>query len=536
MNVGDAGDVPLRRYRRRILGWGAVVVLGIYAGGAAVAEPGVEDDLEARVVELFNEAGVGPVTVSFDGQDGTLRCRSGPVEIDDDLLRRSRDLWGVESIDVDVTCTGTEQPAVTTTTTATTTPEPPATTVPASTTTVQVDTDDVGMVIANDSQFSTLSGLIRDSELEATFSAAGPITLFAPTNEAFQALGPDVVAALGRDPELLAAVLRHHATGTSVRVADIVDGEIEMLDGSPILATVTADGVGLASGSAAARIVEADLDASNGVVHAIDTVLLPDEAVTDVPAAGPLVTATWRDGLLTLSGTLASAEDRASVVAAAPAVDPANVDDGLDVDAASPVAAGDVAVFAELLTVAVAELVDADVSITGTGLSLAGVYADEASRDEVLAVADAIQGAEADGTSVAVELVARASATEQSAGALETDLNELVAESPILFEQASAAIDEDSSATLDRVAALAQRVGGVVVEIQGHTDTDGEPVNNQLLSELRAEAVLEALVDRGVPRDALRAAGFGGSQPVLDADGVEDKAASRRVEFLVALQ
>ncbi|NND74764.1 MAG: OmpA family protein [Ilumatobacter sp.] len=538
MSVAAEGDVPLRRYRRRILGWGAVVVLGIYAGGAAIAEPRVEDDLEARVVAEFNEAGVGPVTVSFSGQDGTLSCGDGPVPIDDDLLRRSRDVWGVNSIEIDASCSasGTDDtPATTTTSSAPPVTDPPVTTAPAPTTTVSLDVDDVGTVIANDSQFSTLAGLIRDAGLGETFAQEGPFTIFAPTNEAFQALGPDVVAALGRDQELLATVLRHHATASVTRSADITDGAIDMLDGSSTVAAATTDEVTLTSGSAVATIVEADLDASNGVVHAIDAVLLPADALSDVPAAAPLVSATLRDGVLTLSGTVDGEPQRVRLLAAGSVLGAENVVDEVVVDADASLADGEVDRFAALVAAVPNDLVSAEITISGAGLSLTGVYADEATRDAVLAVVSGLDESAEDGATVVVDLVAREQATDESAATLEEDLNALVAQSPILFEPASAAISEESAATLARVAAVSRRLGGIIVEIQGHTDTDGTPVNNQLLSQSRAEAVLAALVDRGVPRDALRAAGFGGSQPIVDADGNEDKDASRRVEFLVTV-
>ena len=68
--------------------------------------------------------------------------------------------------------------------------------------------------------------------------------------------------------------------------------------------------------------------------------------------------------------------------------------------------------------------------------------------------------------------------------------------------------------------------------MQGHTDSDGDAFDNQVLSEARAFAVQEALVERGLSRGAVRYDGFGSTQPVL-VDGEEDKVASRRVEFAV---
>ena len=103
MNV-PGSQLSLRRYRRRILGWGAVGVIGTFGVGVAIFGPRVEDDLEQRVVAEFNDAQVGPVTARFDGQNGTLLCSEGAVDIPTDLLKRSRDLWGVASLDLDESC------------------------------------------------------------------------------------------------------------------------------------------------------------------------------------------------------------------------------------------------------------------------------------------------------------------------------------------------------------------------------------------------------------------------------------------------
>lgn len=70
------------------------------------------------------------------------------------------------------------------------------------------------------------------------------------------------------------------------------------------------------------------------------------------------------------------------------------------------------------------------------------------------------------------------------------------------------------------------------IAIEGHTDSDGVPIENLALSQRRAFTVLDALVERGVDPATLTAEGFGSEQPVL-IDGVEDKTASRRVEFRV---
>ena len=108
----------------------------------------------------------------------------------------------------------------------------------------------------------------------------GSFTLFAPTNEAFS----DALAALGirandllGDSELLTSVLTYHAAGEVITSADILDagsGELEMLSGDILTYEVTNNGVIL---NETAAVSEADVMASNGVLHVIDAVLLAPE-------------------------------------------------------------------------------------------------------------------------------------------------------------------------------------------------------------------------------------------------------------------
>jgi OOP family OmpA-OmpF porin len=87
---------------------------------------------------------------------------------------------------------------------------------------------------------------------------------------------------------------------------------------------------------------------------------------------------------------------------------------------------------------------------------------------------------------------------------------------------------------LDRVSAVLQRCPDAVVEVGAHSDADGSEENNLALTEARAEAVVDYLVDAGVRRERLIAVGYGESQPVADNDTEAGKAANRRVEFAVS--
>jgi OOP family OmpA-OmpF porin len=90
-------------------------------------------------------------------------------------------------------------------------------------------------------------------------------------------------------------------------------------------------------------------------------------------------------------------------------------------------------------------------------------------------------------------------------------------------------------AVLDRLAGIAEQFDGVTITIEGHTDSDGVPAENQVLSAQRAAAVLANLVARGVPAADLTAVGLGSTRPMV-VGGVEDKDASRRIEFRVTVE
>ena len=102
----------------------------------------------------------------------------------------------------------------------------------------------------------------------------------------------------------------------------------------------------------------------------------------------------------------------------------------------------------------------------------------------------------------------------------------------IEFEVSSATITPAGQDTLQlAVDFFSSNTANAVIE--GHTDTDGSEDGNLELSQARAESVLAFLVDNGLEAERFTAVGFGETQPVLDDAGVEDKEASRRIEFNV---
>ncbi|MEZ4238649.1 MAG: OmpA family protein [Myxococcota bacterium] len=104
----------------------------------------------------------------------------------------------------------------------------------------------------------------------------------------------------------------------------------------------------------------------------------------------------------------------------------------------------------------------------------------------------------------------------------------------VQFDFAKATLRDDSGPLLDQVARVVQAHPEIVtVEVQGHTDNVGTVAANQALSQARADAVLAALVARGVPPEKLTARGYGPTRPVAANDSDEGRAENRRVQFVV---
>lgn len=120
--------------------------------------------------------------------------------------------------------------------------------------------------------FSTLVAAVTAADLVETLSGPGPFTVFAPTDEAFTALPAGVLDALllPENKALLAQILTYHVVSGTVLAADVTDGDVATVEGSNITLS-TASGVTVNG----ANVVSADVMASNGVIHAIDAVILP---------------------------------------------------------------------------------------------------------------------------------------------------------------------------------------------------------------------------------------------------------------------
>jgi uncharacterized surface protein with fasciclin (FAS1) repeats len=120
-------------------------------------------------------------------------------------------------------------------------------------------------------QLSTLNRLIVDAGLADTLRGPGPFTVFAPTDEAFKAVPAATLEALGKDKEKLKAVLSYHVLAGKVMAADVKSGNVKSVQGADLAVAKAGNFVTVED----AVVGTADVEASNGVVHLIDRVLMP---------------------------------------------------------------------------------------------------------------------------------------------------------------------------------------------------------------------------------------------------------------------
>jgi len=134
---------------------------------------------------------------------------------------------------------------------------------------------DVVATAMESEQFSTLVTAVQAADLVEALQTADNITVFAPTNAAFEAL-PDGTLEMLLKPEnkaTLVKILTYHVLPVSVPSASVSAGSVETLEGSPV--EITVDGGVVEVGGA--TVTATDIDASNGVIHVIDSVILPPE-------------------------------------------------------------------------------------------------------------------------------------------------------------------------------------------------------------------------------------------------------------------
>lgn len=150
----------------------------------------------------------------------------------------------------------------------------------------EVEIKNITKTTTENDNFSTLVSALKSAELVETLNGDGPYTVFAPTNDAFAKIPEKTLNSLMMDDKKseLQSLLKYHVVSGKIMAADLIKAindnngmyEITTLQGGKLIASSKDDTVVLKDENGnMSTVITADVDASNGVVHAIDTVVMP---------------------------------------------------------------------------------------------------------------------------------------------------------------------------------------------------------------------------------------------------------------------
>lgn len=142
------------------------------------------------------------------------------------------------------------------------------------------ETPNIVGVASSDAQFSTLVAAVKAAGLVDTLSGTGPFTVFAPTNAAFDKLPAGTVDSLLKpeNVEQLKSILTYHVVPAKVMSSDLKDGQVvTTVQGATLTVGISNGEVTLTDAKGnVSKVTKADIAASNGVIHVIDTVVMPN--------------------------------------------------------------------------------------------------------------------------------------------------------------------------------------------------------------------------------------------------------------------
>jgi uncharacterized surface protein with fasciclin (FAS1) repeats len=152
------------------------------------------------------------------------------------------------------------------------------------TTEAMEETEEVGTIVdvaVGAGSFTTLVTAVQEADLVDTLSSEGPFTVFAPTDDAFAALPEGLLDTVLADTDLLTQILTYHVVAGEVPAADVVTiDSAATVQGEEVAISVN-DGAVMVNDS---NVVQTDIEASNGLIHVIDAVLLPPSVVEALAA------------------------------------------------------------------------------------------------------------------------------------------------------------------------------------------------------------------------------------------------------------
>jgi outer membrane protein OmpA-like peptidoglycan-associated protein len=103
----------------------------------------------------------------------------------------------------------------------------------------------------------------------------------------------------------------------------------------------------------------------------------------------------------------------------------------------------------------------------------------------------------------------------------------------VFFDSDKFDLKPQSTVELDKLADFLTKDAKLVIEIEGHTDSDGDDARNMTLSDNRAKSVMNYLVGKGIAASRITAKGYGETKPLVANDTPDNKALNRRVEFVI---
>ncbi|CAM4445930.1 fasciclin domain-containing protein [Deinococcus marmoris] len=181
-------------------------------------------------------------------------------------------------------------------------------------TTAAAPTQTIAEIVSTNPDFSTLLAAVKAAGLVETLSGAGPFTVFAPSNAAFAKIPAADLNALINDPEKLKSILLYHVVVGKATAADVIElNTAKTVNGAAVNLKVNGGKVMVND----ATVTQADVQATNGVIHVIDTVLMP---TANAAAAAPTSTAS-AEPTQTITGIVSMDPNFSTLLAAVKAAD-----------------------------------------------------------------------------------------------------------------------------------------------------------------------------------------------------------------------
>ena len=220
-----------------------------------------------------------PVTVQ---PGGTVRV-DGATVVTTDIKASNGVIHVIDTVMIPPAPTPTSTPTPNTTPTVTGTVTPGVTQTGGAT-----SNQTIVEIAAANPNFSTLVTAVQAAGLVETLSGPGPFTVFAPTNAAFDKLPPGTLDALIANKTALTSVLTYHVVPGNYPASQVVSmSSLPTVQGQPLPVTVQPGGTVRVDG---ATVVTTDIKASNGVIHVIDTVMIPPAGNATTPTPTPITT------------------------------------------------------------------------------------------------------------------------------------------------------------------------------------------------------------------------------------------------------